>query len=244
MSEPLRIGLLQCGYVHADLVDEFGDYPTLFAQFFDGLGIDLVTYDVPAGATLPDPGSVDGWLISGSASSAYEPLGWIATAETFVRDLMVREIPIVAICFGHQLLAQAMGGTVQRGEAGWGAGAHDYELVGPPRTPHWPATSPVRLIASHQDQVTSLPDGAEVVARTAHCPIAAFTLGRNALAIQPHPEYPSALSRRLTNARRDRIGERDSEAALASLGRPIDQAVVAAWMADVWREGGLRDRSA
>lgn len=237
MNTGARIGLVQCGHVHADLVPDSGDYPTVFAGLLGPHGVELVTYDVQTGPTPRDPGDCDGWLISGSAASTYDDLAWIAPAEAFVRSVIDAEVPLVGICFGHQLLAQAMGGTVAKSAAGWGAGAHTYELVGPPKTPGWPGQRAVRLIASHQDQVASLPDGAEVIARTDHCPIAGFTLGPRVMALQPHPEYDVTMSRALTQTRYERIGARDADAALASLHEPIDRDVVGAWMAAVLTQG-------
>lgn len=236
MSDRLRIGLLQCGYLHPDLVPAFGDYPEAFGALLAPHGVDLTTFDVQAGPLPEDPDALDGWLVSGSASSAYEPLGWIPPVEDFLRTLVEGDVPLVAICFGHQLLAQALGGRVEKAPDGWGAGAHDYELVGPP--PAWmepTCSGPVRLIASHQDQVVALPDGAELVARTAHCPNAAFTLGPRALAIQPHPEFTAELSRKLVRLRRDRIGAAAADAALASLDERLDSDLVASWMSDFWR---------
>ena len=107
----------------------------------------------------------------------------------------------MAVCFGHQLLAQAMGGRVAKSPDGWGAGVHAYELLrtGEP----WmvpPSDGPLRIIASHQDQVVELPDGAVLLARTDHCPVAAYTLGPAALAIQPHPEFTAGGVRRAGRA--------------------------------------------
>lgn len=235
MSDSLRIGLLQCGNVEPTLQPTFGDYPVLYADLLAGHDLDLVTYDVQHDGPPTDPHACDGWLISGSAHSAYDPLAWIAPTETFVREVVEHEIALIGICFGHQLLAQAMGGTVERCSTGWGVGAHDYHLVGEARTPGWPSTSPIRLIASHQDQVTALPDGADVIVRTDHCPIAGYLLGSRALALQPHPEFTADLSQDLTGVRRHRIGDRDTDAALASLDQPIDSTVVAAWMAAFWQ---------
>lgn len=240
MSDRLRIGLLQCGYVHPSLVQAHGDYPEAFGALLEPHGIELVVFDVQTGPVPDDPFSLDGWLVSGSASSAYEPLGWIPPLEAFLRTVVEDEAPLVAICFGHQLLAQAMGGRVVRAPAGWGAGAHDYEVVGPPRP--WmvpPADGPVRLIASHQDQVVELPDGAELVARTDHCPIAAFTLGAQALAIQPHPEFTTDLSGEIARLRRDRMGSAITDAALASLAEPLDRDLVASWIS-AFLTGGRR----
>lgn len=240
MSPRLQIGLLQCGYIAPDVAAGHGDYPEAFADLLGPQGVDLVTYDVQQGPVPTDPRAHHGWLVSGSASSAYDDLQWIPPVERFLRRLVEVEAPLVAVCFGHQLLAQALGGRVARAEAGWGVGVHRYELVGPVRP--WmdppPADGAFRMIASHQDQVVDLPAEATVIARTDHCPVAAFTVGPRALAIQPHPEFSAEVSRGLIGLRRDLIGDDRSDLALASLDGPLedDRRRVAAWMANFWRQ--------
>ena len=233
---PLRIGLLQCGHIHHELVPDHGDYPEAFADLLGPHGVELTTFDVDHGAPPTDLGAFDGWLVSGSASSAYDDLPWIPPVEDLLRRMIHEQVPVVAVCFGHQLLAQAMGGRVAKAGPGWGVGAHDYELVGPPSP--WmvpPPAGTVRLIASHQDQVVELPDGAVLIARTDHCPVAAYTLGPTALAIQPHPEFTAAVSQGLVERRREAIGADRSDEALATLDRPLDQDLVAGWMAEFLR---------
>ncbi|MGN6695770.1 MAG: type 1 glutamine amidotransferase [Aquihabitans sp.] len=238
MSEiPLRIGLIQCGHVHPDLVPTLGDYPELFADLLGPHCIELTTFDVDHDDFPEDLSPFDGWVISGSANSAYEDLPWIHRAEELLRKLVADQAPMVAVCFGHQLLAQALGGRVAKSPDGWGAGMHRYEFFGDPLP--WMAPPPeggVRIIASHQDQVVELPEDAVVIARTDHCPIAAYTLGPSVFAIQPHPEFTAAVSRGLVERRRDRIGASASDAALASLSEPLDQDLVAGWMAHFLRD--------
>lgn len=230
----LRIGLLQCGHIHPDLVPEHGDYPEVFAQLLGPHGVALTTFDVTTAPppSLDDPAATDGWVVTGSACSAYDDLPWIAPLEDLLREIIAHRRPLVAVCFGHQLLAQAMGGRVAKSDAGWGVGAHSYELV---RTDlPWMAPAPagpVRLIASHQDQVAELPEGAQVIARTEHCAVAAYTLGPAALAIQPHPEFTAEVSAGLVARRREAIGADRSDQALASLTEPLDRDLVASWMA-------------
>ena len=233
---PLQIGLIQCGHVHPDLVPEHGDYPELFADLLAPNGIELTTFDVDHDRFPTDLSGFDGWVITGSANSAYDDLPWIHRTEELLRTLIADEAPMVAVCFGHQLLAQALGGRVAKSPDGWGAGLHEYQFVGEP--PTWmvpPPDGPVRIIASHQDQVVELPEGAEVIARTDHCPIAAYTLGSSVFAIQPHPEFTAEVSQGLVERRRDRIGADASDAALASLTEPLDQKQVASWMAGFLR---------
>jgi GMP synthase-like glutamine amidotransferase len=233
--DPIRIGLLQCGHIPKDLDPPSGDYPSVFANLLEPHGVELASYDVTA-ADPPKIDEQDGWLVSGSPDSTYDRLPWIPPMEEFLRTAIAEASPLVAICFGHQLLAQALGGTVTRAGVGWGVGAHDYSFV--ERMPWMDPehTGTVRLIASHQDQVTVLPAAAELLASTDHCPVAAFTVGTSALAIQPHPEFTPPLSAALIARRREAIGAQRADEAIASLTRPLDQQVVGAWMATFLRQ--------
>lgn len=241
---PFRLGLIQCGHINPDLAQLHGDYPHLFGSLLGSLAATLEVFDVQV-QEPPPVDSCDGWLVSGSPDSTYDPLPWIPPVEDFLRAVVGAQAPLVAICFGHQLLAQALGGQVARAPEGWGVGVHRYELTGP--VPSWmdspPPSCSVRLVASHQDQVVRLPAGAEVVARTEHCRAAAYTLGPSALAIQPHPEFTAGLSEALIRVRRERIGADTADAALGSLTQPLDSDLVARWMVAFLRQGQRREPS-
>ncbi|MEO6987830.1 MAG: hypothetical protein ABI239_04205 [Aquihabitans sp.] len=228
MSERLRIGLLQCGHVMPALAERHGDYPELFERFLAPFDIDITTYDVTDGVLPADVAEQDGWLISGSTNSTYDDLPWIPPLESFLRSVVNSARPVVGICFGHQILAQALGGRVEKSDAGWGIGGHDYDVVA--RHPWISDTARVRLIASHQDQVSVLPDGAEVFLRTDHCPNAGYTLGDDIMTIQPHPEFERDLSRELTETRHAIFGEALTAEGLASLDQPLDNHEVARWI--------------
>lgn len=249
MTTDLRAALLLCGHVHPDLVPQHGDYPELFVDLLAPHGVEVTTIDVTTDP-LPPVDAFDGWLVSGSACSAYDPLPWIPPLEDLLRSLISAEAPLVAVCFGHQLLAQALGGRVERSSAGWGAGAHEYRIDAPFDASPGPWMVPpadggsVTLIASHQDQVVELPDGAVVWASTDHCPVAGYLLGRAALAIQPHPEFTAPISRGLVERRRDLMGAAVADAALASLEAAPqlegDRAQVGGWMAEFLRQASAR----
>ena len=236
-SDVLRIGLLVCGRVRDEVAVEFGDYPELFQSLLGPYGVEIVAYDVINGSVPASVSACDGWLVSGSAASTYDDLPWLVDTTAFVRSLVEHEAPLVAICFGHQLLAQAMGGRVEKSDRGWGIGVHEYRILAD--LPHWPAdlarVNSLGLVASHQDQVTLLPNGATVLAGTQHCPVAAYSLGNRALAIQPHPEFGIELSRALTLARQDQYDPELVADALASLREPTHQDLTAAWIASFLR---------
>jgi len=229
-TAPRRIGLLVCGHIHPDALDLGGDYPPLFDDLLGRHGIELTTYDAELGHLPESVDECDGWLTSPGRPSVTDDDQWIADAQAFVRDVVGAERPFVGICFGHQLLAQAMGGRVERAAVGWGVGAQAYEVVA---AEPWmaPAVPRFELIASHEDQVVELPPGARLLATSAYCPNAMFTLGDRALGIQPHPELTAAHSTVILAARRDLIGPGRADDALATLDRPLDRDLVAGWIA-------------
>jgi GMP synthase-like glutamine amidotransferase len=227
-----RVGLLVVGHVDPKSVHVAGDYPELFTDLLAGHDIELVRYEVDEGRFPASVRECDGWLCGPSRSSTYDELAWRTDAEMLLRDIVAAEAPYVGICFGHQLLAQALGATVTRAADGWQVGAHEYELLD---RPDWtePAPRRVTLIASHQDQVVDLPSGATLLAREAAggCPIAGFRVGARAWTLQPHPEFVAPLADHLLAGRVDLIGATRVAAARASLDRPLDRATIATWIA-------------
>ncbi len=164
----MRLGLLLVGHVAATSTDIAGDYPELFAALL-GPDVELVRYDLDEDRFPGSGRECDGWLLSPSRCSVYDAHPWITSAEDLLRELLVTERPYVGICFGHQLAAQALGAPVQRASDGWQVGVRDYEIVAPQS---WmrPRRSSVALVASHEDQVLAVPDGAELLARSRRLP--------------------------------------------------------------------------
>ncbi|MEZ5137691.1 MAG: hypothetical protein R2711_02600 [Acidimicrobiales bacterium] len=232
---PLRVALLQCGHVHEDLVPEHGDYPELFSELFAGHGLALTTIDAATEA-LPAIDAFDGWLVSARRARPTtrcrgSPPSRTCSAPSWPSMRPSWRCASATRCWPRRWAAG------WRSTAGWGAGAHRYEIVGPggDPPPAWMAPpapdGTATLIASHQDQVVELPEGARVWLRTAHCPVAGYLLGPAALAIQPHPEFTSPISRGLVERRRDLMGTDVADAALASLDAPLDRDLLALWMA-------------
>ncbi|MDB6180267.1 type 1 glutamine amidotransferase [Paracoccus fistulariae] len=175
----MRIGILQCGKSPAQLKDDLGDYPDMFVRLLAGRGFEFTIWDVEE-MQFPDTiHDADGWLLTGSRHGAYEPHPFIPPLEDFIRQAYAAPVPMVGICFGHQIIAQALGGKVVKYEGGWAVGTQDYDFQG----------EKLRLNAWHQDQVVELPEGASVIARNDQCANAALVYGDKALTIQPHPEF-------------------------------------------------------
>ena len=231
----LRIGLLVCGHVRPDALDVAGgDYPELFSALFAPFGMEVTSYHVDEGRLPASIDECDGWITSPSRSSVLSDTGWVVELGSFVAELVARERPFAGICFGHQLLAQTLGGTVSRAPGGWGAGVQTYDVV-----EHRPWMDPpldhYNLIASHEDQVIELPPGGVVLARADYCPIAAFEVGDRAIGVQAHPEFSPELSRRLTTLRRELLGDEVADQALATLDRPLDRLTLVRWIANFIR---------
>ena len=178
----MKIGILQTGHVNENLVAEHGDYSEIFPAFLADQGLTFENYAVCDGAFPDGPDVADGWIITGSKFGAYEDLPWIAPLEQLIRDIYASDRPLVGICFGHQIIAQALGGQVEKFKGGWCIGRQDYVLNG----------EVLSLNAWHQDQVVEVPEGGEVISSTDFCENAAILYGNRAFTLQPHPEINRA----------------------------------------------------
>ena len=229
MSGRQQVGLLLCDHLDEDMAAIEGDYPVLFPARFGPVGLDLRIYECTAGEFPERTDECDGFITSGSRHSAYEDLDWIRGLNEFQRRLFDDGVPQVGICFGHQTIAQALGGRVEKA-AGWGVGVKTFDVV---ELAPWmdPAKPSFNILMSHQDQVVELPEGAEVLATADYCPVGAYRVGDLVFCVQGHPEFVPELSRGLLGKRRERIGAEVCDPALDSLSAPLDHDTVASWMA-------------
>lgn len=223
-----RIGLLLVGHIDAGSLHVGGDYPELYEKLFEGVGIELTTYRCDEGQGPDTIDEQDGWMCSPSRLSVYDEVPWLHDVEGFLRDLVRTETPYVGICFGHQLMAQALGAPVRRADVGWGIGAKRYEILLP--QPWMDSTEDVILAASHQDQVMELPPDARLMARADYCPIGGMMIGERAWTLQVHPEFSPALADSLLATRLQLFGPEKAEAARATLGTGLHQDRVAGWI--------------
>ena len=226
-----RLGIIACDRVWEPLRSIHGDYADLYARLMRdaGASFDLREYAAHAGELPATPQDCEAWLISGSRASVFESRPWIDGVASFVRAAYEARVPQLGICFGHQLLAHALGGRTERAAGGWGLGHVEATLlpaagVGLPER--------LRLPVAHQDQVVELPPGAERLAAAAHCPNLMFRLGDRVLGVQPHPEFPTALMRDITLEKSLALPDDVRMAALASLDEPADNALLGPWLAD------------
>jgi GMP synthase-like glutamine amidotransferase len=229
----MKIGLLECDHVLDRYRHIAGDYRDMFAALFDRHAPDITLrlFDACNGEFPNSPDQCDAYLTTGSRFSAYDDIDWIHTLKDFVRRLRDADKPFAGICFGHQLLAEALGGKVAKAASGWGAGVHDIEVA---RQERWmnPERRNCNLQFMHQDQVVRLPEDSVVLGSADHCPVTMFRVGEKMIGIQPHPEFTAGYSEALIRDRVERIGEAKAEVALASLIRPTDEAIAVKWIAE------------
>lgn len=179
----MRIGILKCGQSPDIMRGDLGDYDTMFERLLAGRGFEFSSYHVEEMAFPQGIHDADGWLLTGSRHGAYEDHAFIPPLEDFIRRAYADAVPMVGICFGHQIIAQALGGTVIKHPNGWAVGAQDYDFDG----------EKVTLNAWHQDQVTILPKGAEIAATNDFCENAALIYPGRAYTVQAHPEFDDSF---------------------------------------------------
>lgn len=218
----MKIGILITGHPPEELAGN-GRYDRYFERL---LGHDHFTYrswsvvdgDMPEGVE-----DADGWLITGSRHGAYEDHPWIPPLEDFIRATYAARRPMIGICFGHQIIAQAMGGKVEKFAGGWSVGRTEYQLDG----------ETYAINAWHQDQVVQKPQMAEVTGSTDFCANAALVYDDLFWTLQPHPEYGAEFMDGLIKYRGPGLVPDDQLAqASTALTKPLDSAKIAQQITD------------
>jgi GMP synthase-like glutamine amidotransferase len=223
--------------------DRFEDYPGMFEQLLlaEDSTLELDIFAALDGELPENLEACDAYLITGSRFGVYEDHQWIRDLEALVRNLFAAAKPVIGICFGHQIIAKALGGQVEKSSKGWGVGVHTWKLEA---RPDWMNHSDEHfsMLVSHQDQVHALPANGKTLAQSEFCSIAAFQIGSTALGFQGHPEFSKAYSEAIMELRRDIIGEDVYQSGMASLSEVPQGDLVARWTLDFIRHALQDDR--
>lgn len=173
-----------------------------------GLGVpesDAQLVNVYQGEALPHARDVAGAVITGSSAMVTDRADWSERTADWLREAVQLEVPVLGICYGHQLLAHALGGLVEFNPRGRHIGTVDVSLRDEARSDRLfkAFSEALHLPVSHRQSVTRLPDGAVWLAEAAIDPHHAFRIGTSAWGVQFHPEFDANIVRGYIEARRD-----------------------------------------
>ncbi len=226
----MNIGILQCDRVSERFAPEHGQYPDMFATLLKQVDptLTFTIYDAEHDVLPPHVDACDAYLITGSRHGVNDGSPWIAKLEELVRTLHAKRKKMIGICFGHQLIAKALGGRVSKSESGWGVGMSQNKVT---QQKSWmtPTREKFNLLISHQDQVVALPQDAEILASNPTCPAYMMQIG-NSFTVQGHPEFSKAYSAALIEGREDRLDAECYAQGLRSLQLHTDDTLVAQWI--------------
>lgn len=201
----MRLGILQAGEINPEMKAGLPTYRDMYDELFSGPGVELTYYQVMDNVFPARPDECDAYIVTGSPVGVYDEFDWIPTLMDFLRNAYAAGQQLVGICFGHQVIAEALGGKAEKSDKGWGVGVRTVAI-----TDHGDLIpdhhADVSLLYMHQDQVVKTPPGAEVLAGDSFCPIAAYKIGEQVLCMQGHPEFTPEVIAGILDFRHDDIG--------------------------------------
>ena len=232
MSSPLKICILDNDNLDPAVVDTYVSYGVMTEKMFAAAGVpwQFERFNTTQGHYPADFDAYDAVLLTGSKADSFSDEPWVRTLRERVTELLRQRKPLLGICFGHQLIAYCLGAEVGRAPQGWGLGRMGYEWVGPQPLKADAASPSLNLLASHQDQVLTLPVGATLLARSEFCPIAAYAVDDRVLCIQPHPEFVEDYTAWILQKRPSAVPAERHATVRAEMALPHDGLDVARYM--------------
>ena len=235
----MHVAILLAGHTNKAMPRHFHDYHDMFTVLFQGLPnaehFRFTTFAVVDDIFPNHLDDYDGYLISGSAYGVYDDAPFISRLIYLIQKIHQNKKPLFGVCFGHQIIAHALGGQAQKWDNGWVLGTIEVTLS---NLPDWveerdwidARDNKINLIHVHQDQVTKLPRGAKLIGTASHCKNAAFMIDDTVFALQGHPEFDVPYTDALVSLLEHRAGESLVKAARKSLLIPHDGMRVANWI--------------
>ncbi|HMN14137.1 MAG TPA: hypothetical protein PKD55_17615 [Bellilinea sp.] len=227
----MKLTLIQPTDVPSSLRHRFGPYHVMLERTFADRGFTFETIKLSEGETLPDPALLDATLIMGSAAAVYDVhYDWMDPLREYIRAAYAAKTPMVGICFGHQIMAETLGGDVRKSNRGWGLGRHVYDLKSRPGIV---ANNRRRfaVACSHQDQVIVPPKESETFLSSTFTPHAGLVYHNGAaMSVQAHPEFEDDYALALIELRRGIAPDEVVEKAIDSLSRVSDSSEMATFV--------------
>ena len=234
----MKIGILKCDSTNEHFREEHGDYQDWYKSLFQSVepSLEFETYDVILGEYPKKLQENDVYLISGSRYGANDGDKWIDDLEIFVLELEHQKHPLIGICFGHQMIAKALGGKTELASQGWGVGVQNYQKI---LTERWmePDLEQFSILSFHKDQVTKLPESSVLIAEIYFCPYSAYYIGEWLISFQGHPELTKDYVRALLHHRENILGQEVLESGLKSLEQQIQPKIIAKWILNFFNNG-------
>ena len=231
----MKLGILATDIGPEMLVDQHGSFADMFVNLFSSTdkGFEYQIYPVLDNIFPESLDECDGWIITGSVDGVYDNLPWMEPLRQLIVQVHEQKRTMVGICFGHQIVADAMGGRVEKFSGGWSLGVQDYLIEG--EHDFIPGgISRFAINAIHQDQVIEKPAVSERLAYSGFCSNAGLVYGEHIVTLQGHPEFTQDYERDLLNAKLETVFPEDiKQDALESVdSKKLDSPKVAVWLAD------------
>jgi GMP synthase-like glutamine amidotransferase len=228
----MKIGILNAINSLTSQVNWQGTPVEAYIRFLQsgGASFTYTGYNVALGEFPESVDTCDAYVITGSPNGVYDEEPWIAELMQFIRDAYAAGIKMVGICFGHQVLAHALGGHAEKSDKGWGLGLKQFEVT--TKKPWMSAEAgKYALYFAHQDQVITLPSEAELLGGNGFCPNAMFVMGDQVLGVQGHPEFTKPIMQDILAGKNGDISQEVSTNAANSLEKSIpDNSIFAQWI--------------
>lgn len=214
----MTINILIADIFEGLLPNNIVSYTSMFTKLFDQErnDIEYKIYDVYKKEFPKELHKDQLYLIPGSRAGAYENKEWIKELIVFIRRAHHESVPLIGVCFGHQVIAQALGGVVQPSGKGWGTGIRQSIIIDDNALKYFPSGT-MQLLYNHNDQVIKLPPEATSFATSNFCENEGFSIGNHILTFQGHPEYTVEYNRYLITQHADSEPPALKETALKSL---------------------------
>jgi len=231
-ASTVKVCILDNDHLDPAVADTYASYGAMTEKMFAAAGVPwrFERFNTTRGEYPPSFDAYDAVLLTGSKADSFSDEPWVRELRRHVTALLQQRKKLLGICFGHQLIAHCLNAQVGRAPNGWGMGRMAYDWVGPRPVKADAASPSLNLLASHQDQVLTLPVGATLLARSEFCPIAAYAVDDNVFCIQPHPEFVEDYSAWILQKRPDSVAAERRAGVRAEMALPHDGLDVARYM--------------